>query len=174
MNKIIWIPKHNEKEKETSTNRTYDPSQWTNIRTSLRDLLVKKGPIIVIDINFPKNEFSWYFSSSLYIQKLPNGEKRKRRWLIYSQDLDKVFCLCCKLFNVVPSTNKLANEGSRDWRNINPKLRSHEISNEHIANMSSWIDLEMRLLKNKTIDKHVLEQINRDIEHWIIFYLKLL
>lgn len=58
MNKIIWIPKHNEKEKETSTNRTYDPSQWTNIRTSLRDLLVKKGPIIVIDINFPKNEFS--------------------------------------------------------------------------------------------------------------------
>ncbi|KAL2989620.1 hypothetical protein AAZX31_11G148200, partial [Glycine max] len=32
---------------------------------------------------------------------------------------------------------------------------SHEISNEHIANMSSWIDLEMRLLKNKTIDKHI-------------------
>ena len=26
--------------------------------------------------------------------------------------------------------------------------------------------MEMRLVKNKTIDKHVQEQINRDEEHW--------
>jgi len=32
--------------------------------------------------------------------------------------------------------------------------------------MSLWIDLETRLLKNKTIDKHVQELINRDREHW--------
>jgi len=32
--------------------------------------------------------------------------------------------------------------------------------------MSSWIDLEMRLHKNKTIDKDVQEQINRDRVHW--------
>ena len=32
--------------------------------------------------------------------------------------------------------------------------------------MNAWIDLEMRLVKNKTIDKHVQEQINRDREHW--------
>ena len=31
--------------------------------------------------------------------------------------------------------------------------------------MSLWIDLETRLLKNKTIDKHVQEQINRDRKH---------
>ena len=97
---------------------------------------------------------------------MSNGEQRERRWLIYSQDLDKVFCFYCKLFNHVPCTTKLANEGSRDWRNISHKLRNHEISNEHIANMSFRIDLEKRLLKNKTIDKHVQEQINRDIEHW--------
>jgi len=97
---------------------------------------------------------------------LSNGEQHERTWLIYSQDLDKVFCFYCKLFNLVPSTTKLANEGSRDWRNISHKLRNHEISNEHIANMSFRIDLEKRLLKNKTIDKHVQEQINRDTEHW--------
>ena len=162
MNKIIWIPKHNEKEKETSTNRTYDPSQWTNIRTSLRYFLVEKGPIKITNIDFPKDEFSRHFSSSFYIQKLSNSEQRKRRWLIYSQDLDKVFCFCCKLFNVVPSTTKLANEGSRDYKNISHKLRNHEISNKHITNMSFWIDLETRLLKNKIIDKHIQEQINRD------------
>ena len=26
---------------------------------------------------------------------------------------------------------------------------------EHITNMNAWIDLEIRLLKNKTIDKNV-------------------
>ena len=57
-------------------------------------------------------------------------------------------------------------EGSKDWRNLSVKLKSHEITNEHITNMNAWIDLEMRLVKNKTIDKHVQEQINRDREHW--------
>ena len=31
--------------------------------------------------------------------------------------------------------------------------------------MNEWITLEMRLTKNKTIDKYVPEQINRDKEH---------
>lgn len=97
---------------------------------------------------------------------MPNGEKHERKWLIYSRDLDRVFCFCCKIFNVVSCTSKLANEGSKDWRNLSVKLKSHEIMNEHITNMNAWIDLEMRLLKNKTIDKHVQEQINRDKEHW--------
>ena len=132
----------------------------------MRDLLVEKSPIKITNIYFLKDEFSRHFSSSFYIQKLSNGEHRERRHLIYSQDLDKVFYFCCKLFNLVPSTTKLANEGSRDWRNISHKLRNHEISNEHIANMSLWINLETRLLKNKTIGKHVQEKINRDKEHW--------
>lgn len=38
---------------------------------------------------------------------------------------------------------------------------AYEVTNEHIINMSSWIDLEMRLHKNKIIDKYVQEQINR-------------
>jgi hypothetical protein len=32
--------------------------------------------------------------------------------------------------------------------------------------MNDWIDLEMRLLKNKTIDKNVQEQINKEKDHW--------
>ena len=76
------------------------------------------------------------------------------------------FCFCCKLFNVVYCTSKLANKGGKDWRNLSAKLKSHEIKNEHITNMNAQIDLEMRLVKNKTIDKHVQEQINRDREHW--------
>jgi len=74
-----------------------DPSQWKNIDTTLRDLLVEKGPIKVTDMDFPKDKYSRHFSSSNYIQKLLNGEKHERKWLIYSRDLDWVFCFCCKL-----------------------------------------------------------------------------
>ena len=69
----------------------YDPSQWKNIDTTLRDLLVDKDPIKVIDMDFPKDKYSRHFSSSNYIQELPNGEKHERKWLIYSRDLDRVF-----------------------------------------------------------------------------------
>ena len=103
----------------------------------MRDLLVEKGPIKITNINFPKDEFSKHFSSSFYIEKLSNGKQHERRWLIYSQDLDKIFWFFCKLFNLIPSTTKLANEGNRNWRNISHKLKNYEISNdEHIANLS--------------------------------------
>ena len=123
----------------------------------MRDLLVEKGPIRIDDIDFSKDEFSRYFSTTYYIQKLTNGEKHERRWLVYSKDLDRVFYFCCKLFNSASSISKLANVGSRDWRNLSAKLKSHEMSNEHVINMCSWINLEMRLLKNKIIDKSIQE-----------------
>ena len=41
-----------------------------------------------------------------------------------------------------------------------------ETTNEHITNMNTWIDLELRLLKNKTIDKNVQEQIKKVKDHW--------
>ncbi|PIN26573.1 hypothetical protein CDL12_00667 [Handroanthus impetiginosus] len=150
----------------------YDPSQWTNIDTNLRDLLIEKGPIKITDIEFPKDKNSRHFSIAYYIKKMPNGEKYERRWLVYSKDLDKVFCFCCKLFDSTSNTNKLANEGTNDWKNLGNKIKEHEISNEHVVNMSSWTDLEARLLKNKTIDKHAQEQIDRDKEHWGKYIIK--
>ena len=32
--------------------------------------------------------------------------------------------------------------------------------------MNACIDLEMRMLKNKTIDKDLQEQINKEKDHW--------
>jgi hypothetical protein len=40
--------------------------------------------------------------------------------------------------------------------------------------MNDRIDLEMRLLKNKTIDKNVQEQINKEKDHWKIVLLKII
>ena len=88
---------------------------------------------------------------------------------MYSKDLDKTFCFCCKLFNSTThgsGTNQFTNEGTNDWRNISNKIKNHETSKEHVTNMNAWIDLEMRLLKNKTIDKNFQEQVNKEKDHW--------
>jgi hypothetical protein len=41
----------------------------------------------------------------------------------------------------------MANEGFRDWKHLSDRLRSHETSNDHIINMTTWIDLQNRLKK---------------------------
>jgi hypothetical protein len=55
---------------------------------------------------------------------------------------------------------------ANDWKSLSVKLKSHETTNEYITNINDWVDLEMRLLKNKTIDKNVQEQVNREKDHW--------
>jgi len=159
----------NEKMTNLLTNNIYDPSQWENIDTKLRDLLVEKGPIRDNDLKFPLVKDRRHFSTTFYFKKLSNVEKFDRRWLVYAKDLDKAFCFCCKLFNSTThgnSTNQLTNEGTNDWRNISNKIKNHETSKEHVTNMNAWIDLEMRLLKNKTIDKNFQEQVNKEKDHW--------
>jgi hypothetical protein len=110
----------------------YDPSKWNNIDAKLRDLLVENGPIRYNNINFPKDENSRHFSSTSYIRKLSNGEQHNKKWLVYSKDLDRVFCFCCKLFNSKPNRMQLAN----DWKSLSVKLKSHETTNEYITNIN--------------------------------------
>ncbi|XP_057469600.1 uncharacterized protein LOC130758655 [Actinidia eriantha] len=58
----------------------------------------------------------------------------------------------------------LATKGLNDWRNLAQRLKSHEVSNEHISCMSKWTELQLRLLKGKTIDNRE-EQIHKEKEH---------
>ncbi|KAL2963307.1 hypothetical protein AAZX31_17G193800 [Glycine max] len=117
---------------------------WKNIDGKFRNLMIEKGPIRHDNFQYPKDENNGYF---------------------YSSYLDKVYCFCCKLFG---STNvsQLANEGTKDWKNLGSKLKSHETNREHIINMTKWIELENRLTTKQTIDKHIQEQINKEKEHW--------
>ncbi|KAL5548089.1 hypothetical protein UlMin_003320 [Ulmus minor] len=133
----------------------YDPARWENIDNMLRDLLVEKGSI--------------RDSTSPLLITQENcriGEKHDRRWLIYSKDFDKVYCFCCKLFNTKSNVTQLGNKGTKDWKTLGTKFKSHETSNEHIMNMSTWFDLELRLLKDRTINREVQQRINKEKKHW--------
>ena len=96
-----------------------------------------------------------HFNAEFYTQYLSKGEKHDRDWLVYSKDVDKVFYFCCKLFKKGPLKGQLANEGYKDWTHLNVRLKEHENNFDHILNMTTWIDLHLRLQKNETIDKVV-------------------
>ncbi|XP_020253946.1 zinc finger MYM-type protein 1-like [Asparagus officinalis] len=114
-----------------------DPGNWKNIDQRLRDLLIERGPKKMIILIFQK------------IQKADISPQHIS--FLFKNDANKI---------------QLANDGVRDWRNLSARLKSHETSSEHIVNMKSWIELEIRLRQNATIDKSVEEQINKEREHW--------
>ena len=95
---------------------------------------------------------------------MSNGEVRDRKWLVYSKQVDKVFCFSCKLFNPLNCKSSLAHDGFRDWNHITERLQEHEASMEHITSMISWNELKNKLSKHETVDKELQHQISKEKE----------
>ncbi|KAL6569645.1 hypothetical protein OROMI_014159 [Orobanche minor] len=143
-----------------------DPRIWDSLDGKMRDLLVEKGvPREIINI-YPRDSLKRGFSPNYYFQKMSNGELFDIKWLVYSKELDKVFCFCCKVVRRTLSRSQLSNEGSRDWKHLGDKLTDHESSREHLSNLRDWNELRVRLSRNQTIDKELQEQIKKDTDHW--------
>ncbi|XP_047326811.1 zinc finger MYM-type protein 5-like [Impatiens glandulifera] len=145
-----------------------DPGNWDKMQ-NIRDFLVESGPKRYDDILFPLDNTGRHFNPSHYKRQLTNGGKSDRRWLMYSISMDKIFCFCCKLFKTQRTMAKLSyldDEGYKDWKNISRCLNLHETSKDHIDCMTSWIELERRLQKKKTIDESVQVAINKEREQW--------
>ncbi|KAM2952331.1 hypothetical protein COP2_001713 [Malus domestica] len=144
----------------------YDPRVWDGLNAEMRDLLVENGPIRETNLTYPKDKLSRKFSSHYYDRKLPTGEIYDRKWLVYSKELDKVFCFCCKLFKTIASKSELAKDGISDWRHLGVKLDQHEKSKEHLTNLRTWVELKSRLTTNQTIDKEFQMRIKKETNHW--------
>ena len=77
----------------------FDPRYWDSLDTKQIDILAQKGPKRDLSIQKgPRDRYSRRFSALFYNRKLPNGEYCDRDWLVYSEDLGRVFCFACKLF----------------------------------------------------------------------------
>ena len=146
----------------------YDPITWDSLDVKSRDLLILNGPKRDLSIvKGPRDKLSRCFSSNYYTRYMSNGEKHDRPWLVYSKDLDRIFCFCCKLFKKHShKENRLINEGFNDWIHAPVRLKEHENSAEHVSNMCIWNDLRDRLETKKTIDKDVQEHIKKEKKYW--------
>jgi hypothetical protein len=70
------------------------------------------------------------------------------------------------LFKKAQIRSQLAGEGICDWKHLSEKLTQHETSIEHLNNLRTWVELQVRLKKNQTIDKEIQELIKKDTLHW--------
>ncbi|XP_022168895.1 zinc finger MYM-type protein 5-like [Myzus persicae] len=144
-----------------------DPSKWPDpLNNGHRLILVKKfnNPVQIILTQYPINDDGRSFSSKYFYRILSNGENIQRTWLMYSKDVDSVFCFCCKLFK--SGTFSLATHGNRDWKNIGNIFKNHENSPYHKNALLNWKELEIRVKMGKTIDDVNQVIIRAETEHW--------
>ncbi|KAK9740773.1 hypothetical protein RND81_03G059100 [Saponaria officinalis] len=124
----------------------YDPMNWTNLDNKTRDIIT----------TFSKYTKLIFISKYTELTKMNNVEISDRKWLVYSKHVDKVFYFCCKLFKSITNKSLLANDGLRDWKHINDRLKQHENSTEHMNNMFTWIEMRETIMKEKNRWRQVL------------------
>ncbi|XP_076907193.1 uncharacterized protein LOC143563567 [Bidens hawaiensis] len=130
------------------------------------NVLVEKGPKRDLTIDKgPKDKLGRRFHATLYTRTLSNKENCDREWLVYSKELDKVFCFCCKLLRKGLPKGRLDSEGYRDWQHSTTSLKEHEVSLEHLKNMASWFEVRQRLKVNETINKVAYEHFKKECDY---------
>ncbi len=124
--------------------------------------------------DFPRDRLKQKVSRSLLFKILPNGEKVKRDWLVWSLSKKSFFCLPCRLFDVpgdksasrslLCSPSGFSNEGS--WKKLYDRLPQHENNKHHIQCFVKWRQLETRIENESTIDKQLCEQVKNEKKKW--------
>lgn len=143
-----------------------DPGLWPiTITDENRTEIVLKGPIRAKVDLFPVNDSGRRFSEYHYNKILVNGEKLDRRWMIYSQTKDSVYCFPCRIFGL-QNTKIGSREGLCDWRHLGDYLKSHESSQQHKDFMLKWVNLENGLKSCSTVDALTQSQIEQERQRW--------
>ncbi|XP_047135550.1 zinc finger MYM-type protein 1-like [Hydra vulgaris] len=151
-----------------------DCGNWPIVRSSnFVDHLIKLGPFQITKEKYPEDRNGRHFSSIYYNRKLANGETFCRRWLVYSDSKNSVFCFCCLLFDNNSKSN-LVSDGFKKWRHLTEILGIHENSVSHMKCYQQWVETEIRLKTGKTTDNDEIKIIEKDSLRWQNVLLRLM
>lgn len=121
------------------------------------EIIIRRPINDKIQDEYSHNSSGRHFFKIHFQRVMLNGEIYKRRWLVYSQSTDKIYCFCCKLFCQIRNSN-LSKEGFNDWKYLSERFKSHEISPDHLRAMENWIEALKCLKSLSGIDKHLQRQ----------------
>lgn len=143
-----------------------DPVTWRNVSSLIRQIIIEKGPFQLRGIDFPKDSNGRHFSESFYDRSLANGEVVQRKWLVYSKINDALFCFCCYFF-ITGTSSAFSNvQGFCDWRNASRNLKLHEVSKHHMECYNKWMELDLRLKSDRTIDSEYQKRLDIERQRW--------
>jgi hypothetical protein len=81
------------------------------------------------------------FAGRLPNAKKKNGEKRERYWLIYSMNMDTMFCYCCRFLS--PAKHNLCKDVFRAWKYNHKTSECHDGISVRKECMAELKELEM-------------------------------
>jgi len=128
----------------TLTLNVLDPSSWDNLSVHSTDFVIRNLPkhlLAIKDCDFSKSKRHYpdkvrTVKEHMLFSRLPNGELKKREWLMYSNTTGCLYCVPCKLFHSHKDSSFC--KGFNDWKHSN-RLKEHEQSSEHRLNMKTFV-----------------------------------
>ena len=136
----------------------------------------KDGPFAVVKREDAKSKgANRQLTKDCFYMVMPNGDKMLRSWMVYSLVGKQLHCFSCRLFTTTVSnlTSKLMT-GFKDWWKMNPKVRDHEKSEDHLSHFEKWKLLDTRLRLNKTIDSETISLMESKKKKWRDYLYRLL
>ena len=106
-----------------------------------------------------------FCTTSMFKQKLPNGQIVARDWLLYSEKTGHVFWgLCLLLKNINSQFAK--KEGFSDWKNSTARIKEHEGSHDHKKCVMDFTEVwvKKRALK-QTVKESAFLSISFHVQH---------
>uniref|UniRef100_H2ZZ10 DUF4371 domain-containing protein n=1 Tax=Latimeria chalumnae TaxID=7897 RepID=H2ZZ10_LATCH len=85
--------------------------------------------------------------------------------MVYFKSTHKMFCFCCKLFDLGPKSS-LAETGNSDWKHMAQILQVHETTSNHYTSYQKWVEVEIRIKRHQGSDKKNQQLINKEAKHW--------
>jgi hypothetical protein len=148
-----------------------DPASW-NIKneSQVNKIISSEFDQNLLQADFSKSEHHGdgkskvkrKLSVNLFFVTLPNGEKIKRDWLIYSQSTGQVFCKFCLMFQPEDKSTSFS-KGFNDWKNSFALAEKHEKSDDHRANVLKFI---LRKKTTSNVTKQIQSQCQEEVKYW--------